>query len=647
MKVSTFAKAGVSVSAAAALTLGLCANSYAAGPTATDEDNSFTSPVAASALVGVGSDTTQDVMYGVAKAINAAAGKQTVVSYTATGTGTLTYRSGKQPNPRPNGSGPGYAALKDSIGLTAAGVAGVGDVDFSRASGTQGTAATTPGAGVTTDIPFAVDTMSVAVPAGSPFLLTNGGNGLTITDLYKIYAGDYHYVAADGTLLTDAATGALPINAFLPKAGSGSRQFFLQQLATQGSGITLGSNKGDSYGSTSTPTAGAPYIGSKATTGVDVQEHDATALTTAPATVAAIAPFSGAKFIGYHNGTIADPDAGHVAGSDYRLVPLRSTVTGAPATGVLPYTGDATTTAKLSPNSAYKTFATKGTEGQSFKLFRDVYNIIPTAAVKGHGTSSNAKYNLLYKTFVGADSDVCKLPAAVAAIADFGFLPASNCGDTSLTFDTPSTATPTVTVKTAGVAGKSVVLAVSVKSNGNQGGTATISVNGQDYTGTVNPGTTVNGVTQDASGTVTIPTPAAGTFSYTGSFIPSLAGVAAAPIAAGTFTVAKAPAPIVKVVKVNATIKAVAPKVSHTKKGKVAVTVTAPRTVATGTVTVVIKKGTKTALKVKPKALVNGKVVVKLTKKLKKGKYKVFVSYSGSAKVNPVASRPVTVLKVR
>ena len=38
MKVTTFAKASVSASAVAALTLGLTTTAYAAGPTATEED---------------------------------------------------------------------------------------------------------------------------------------------------------------------------------------------------------------------------------------------------------------------------------------------------------------------------------------------------------------------------------------------------------------------------------------------------------------------------------------------------------------------------------------------------------------------------------------------------------------------------------
>lgn len=629
MKVTTFAKASVSASAVAALTLGLSTTAFAVtGPTATQEDPTGTP--AATTLVGVGSDTTQDVMYGVAKAINTAAGKQVIASYTATGGTTITYRSGLA-TARPNGSGAGYNALKDSIGVAAAGLANAGDVDFSRASGTQGTA-NSSGTGVSTDIPFATDTVSLAVPASSPFLATNSGNGLTATDLHNIYAGVVTYINKTTGALVDTATGSAdtttyePIHAFVPKPGSGSRQFFLGQVANAGTGINLtanGKTKGDGlWLDAGNPSAGAPYVGAKTAAGADVQEHDATVLTTDSAGAAAIAPFSGAKFIGYKNGTIADPDAGATAGTSYTLVKFKTT--SAPS-GVLPYTGSST----LAPNTAYVTDGQDTVNGKTVKFTRPVFNIIPTLAVTN--PASSPKNQLLHDTFVGSSSSVCQQTSAVAA---YGFLPVNNCGDTGLTFDSPSTATATVTVKTAGVAGKSVVLNVHVASNGNGGGTASVTVNGKAYTGTVPAGQT--------DGTVTIPTPSVGTFSYTnGSFAPALAGVAPTPIANGSYTVKAAP-----IVKVNATIKAVAPKVKHTKKAKVSVTVTASRTVPTGKVTVVVKKGRRTVVTVANRSLVNGKAVVTLTKKLTKGSYTVFASYTGDGLVNRVALKSVTTLKV-
>jgi len=532
MKVTTFAKASVSVVAAAALTCGFATSAFAAsGPTADQEDAAFPTPAAATTLVGAGSDTTQDVMYGIAQAINAGKATPQIASYTATGTTVITWRSNRKSDDgkavRPNGSGAGYKALNDSIGYTASGNYGVGDVDFARASGAQGTAVN-GGNGVTTDIPFAIDAMSFAVPAGSPFLKTNGGAGLTITDLYNIYGGIDTYIdSSTGNLLTSSAAGALPINAFVPKGGSGSRQFFLAQLATQGNLIDLtagGSTKGDGlFATAGTPTGTSSYVGAVDYAGDPVQEHDASVLTKAPSTVAAIAPFSGAKFIGYADGKIADPDAGKVAGTDYQLVPFKSSATGAPATGVLPYSGTGTS---LTPNQDYVTYAKQGGSEASFAMTRDVFNIIPTAAVKF--PTANPKFALLNQTFVGPTSDVCKQTAAIAA---FGFFANPKCGDTSKTYD-PMTQTPTVevTAPASAVAGKPAVYNVTVTSTGNGGGTVTLTIDGKDFTGKVAAGST--------TGTVSVTLPTAGTFPVTGSFVPNLGGVASAPVQADALTVA-------------------------------------------------------------------------------------------------------------
>ncbi|MFT4264726.1 MAG: hypothetical protein QM572_15185 [Nocardioides sp.] len=602
MKVTTFLKAGVSTSAAAALTLGLCATAFAAGPTATEEDPTTTPP--ATALVGVGSDTTQDVLYGLAQTINASSAN-TIFSYTATGGTSITYRSGLVAT-RPNGSGAGYNALKDAIGVTTAGLAKAGDVDFARASGTQGTAASGT-SGVTTDIPFASDTMSFAVPAGSPFLKTNSGKGLTITDLYNIYAGVDTYVdTTDGSLETASGTNFVPINAFVPKPGSGSRQFFLAQLATQGSGINLTANsstKGDGlWTSAGTPSGTAPYIGAVTYDAKPVQEHEATVLTTAPSTVAAIAPFSGAKFIGYHNGTIADPDTGKVAGTDYALVPFYSSVSGG---AVLPYTGDASvSTSTLAPNSGYVTNAKQGGSEAAFALTRNVYNIIATAAVKGGGTSSNAKYNLLYKTFVGTSSSVCQ---ATSTISAYGFLPltatsgTNACGDTSRTFDTASTSTVT-TSATAATAGGSTTITVGVQSNGDGGGTAVLT-GGVSGTVTIASGST--------SGTLSVPTPTAGSLSYNVAFTPALGGVAASQ-ATGSVTVS-AVAPSLSSVKIT----------GKAKVGKKLTAVVSPAGLS-GVTYQWYAKGKK----------IKGatKATLKLTKKLKKKKVSVKATYKGVTK---------------
>lgn len=658
MKATTVAKASAALAAAVSLSLSVAATANAAGPTATQED-----PTTNGYLVGVGSDTIQDVEYGISQDLGTESDGTTpaLTSWTATGTGNFTTRGGVTVVPsgatageavRPNGSGPGYKALLDSIGVTS-GVTGfkVGDVDYSRASGTQGTLET-GNTGVSTDIPFAIDAISTAVPANSPFLLSNGGSGLTINNLVSIYAGEVNEVSkTDGSLKMETTAGTVDagyeaIHAFLPKPGSGSRQFFLAQLAAiDPTDINLtagGSTKGDglfpkSSDSSAWPQDGKPYIGAQDATGADVQEHDAQVLTDAPADVAAIAPFSAAKFIGYHNGTIADPDSGKVAGTDYVLAPFDSTVTNtttsAPEGAVLPYIGNASDpSAKLTPNPDYKIYATKGTESASFSLTREVYNIIPTQAWLH--PNANAKYRALTDTFVGEGSKVCLDSKTIAA---YGFLADPNCGSTAKTYDAYSTATVTE-MNSAAKAGGSTVVTFGVQSNGNGGGSLSVTINGKSYTATV-PTTVATGQTEPTV-SFTIPTPTAGSIAFGGGstdgFTPNLAGVAPAAIAAGTIAVAKA----------TPKVTASAPAVSHTKKGKVNVTVTATGVKPTGKVTVVIKKGSATKLTIKNKALSNGKVAVALTKALPKGTYNVYVSYTGDSNTNAAASKKLTTLKV-
>lgn len=634
MKATTFAKASAGLAAAATLSFALttAANAATSAPTATQEDP--TTSTAVGTLVGVGSDTIQDVEYGISQDLGLnAAGQPELASWTATGGTSITYRSGLTVA-RPNGSGAGYKALSDSIGLTNAGNANVGDVDYSRASGTQGTPAS-GSSGVSTDIPFAIDAIGAAVPANSPFLLTNGGQGLTITDLYDIYAGvDNEVNKTDGSLKAETTPGTVDsgyeaIQAFLPKPGSGSRQFFLGQISTQGTGINLtagGASKGDGlFTQAGKPVDGTPYIGAEDASGNPVQEHDAQVLTDAPSDVAAIAPFSAAKFIGYHNGLIADPDTGKVAGTDYTLVPFDSTVAGH-AGRVLPYTGDASSaTSTLAPNPDYQAYAKQGTESASFALTREVYNIIPTAAWQN--PNANVKYRTLYDMFVGKGSKFC---LDSATIEKYGFMVDPNCGSTAKTYDAPSTSTVTET-NTAAKAGGSTRVTFSVQSNGNGGGTINATIGGKAYTATIPAGHT--------SAVVTVPTPTAGTLAITGGFTPNLAGVAASPIPPGSK---------ITVAKTTATVTASAPSVRHTTRAKVNVAVSAAGVKPTGAVTVTVKLGTKTEVTVANKAIsaTTGKVTVTLTKALPRGSYSVYVSYTGDKNVAAKASTKLTTLKV-
>ncbi|KHK97634.1 hypothetical protein LK09_10515 [Microbacterium mangrovi] len=626
MKVTRFSKVGAGLAAGVSLSLclGAVAANAAGTPVTANQEDPQASHIGTYTLVGVGSDTIQDVEYGVSQDLGTYDGTHlNLASWTATGTTPLSYRSGGVPavaTAHPNGSGAGYTALKESLGMIApSGTDGVapGDVDYSRASGFQDSNNEKfDGSGIVTEIPFAIDAISFAAPAGSPFLKTNGGLGLTLEDLANIYAGVDQYVdTVTGALSATATATTEPIQAFLPKPGSGSRQFFLTQLNKVNSAVPVKLDKGDAEFPAPYTSTSAPYVGSEMNTSHEqAQEHDATVLTSAPAGVAAIAPFSAAKFIGYHNGVIADPDAGKTAGTDYELIPFDNG-----SASVLPYTGDASTNATLTPNTGYK--APAGSVGA---ITREVFNLIPTAAVDN--PNANVKYRALYDTFVGAGSKFCLDAKAILA---YGFMTDANCGNPSRTAGVGSSATVTVT-HTAAVAGKSTVVTVAVQSIGNAGGSVALTVNGKVYSATIAKGQT--------TAKFTVPTPKAGTISFGGGandgFTPNLSGIYFASIAQGSITVAKA----------TPTVKATAARVSHTVAGKAVVTVAATGLTPTGKVTVTIKKGT--AIKAtRIVSLVGGKATASLPK-LPVGTYYVYVSYTGDANVNKTASTKLTTLAV-
>lgn len=641
MKATILGRTSAVVVVAATLGLGLCvpaASAAGAGLTATQEDPTTSTylngaSIGANTLVGVGSDTTQDLVYGIGQDLGTISdGSANLASWTATGTTQLVYRSGGTPATHPNGSGAGFKALEESIGLiplSGTDGVGVGDVDFARAAGFQG-APVSGGGGVLTEIPFALDSITFAVPSGSPFLKTNGGAGLTLANFVNIYTGADTYIdTANGDLLASSTPNVSgdptePIQGFLPKPGSGVRQTFLKQLNAINAAVPYGADKGDSAFTDAYPTtAVSPFVGALTPAGAPVQQNDATVLTEAPSGVAAIVPFSAAKFIGYHNGVIADP-SGKTAGSDYVVVPFDSAVPvsssdSSPYGPVFPYLNNSGTYA---PNPAYKSYGAEGTA----KLSLEAFNIIPTAAV--NDPNANVKYRALYDTFVGSASKFCLDSATIKA---YGFLTDGNCGNTSQTAGVGSTASVTVS-NSAAVAGGSSKFTVSVQSNGDGGGSVSITINGKVYNGTIAAGS--------HSVSFTVPTPNAGTFGFGAAadgFTPNLPGVAPAPIASGTYSVSKA----------TATVKATAPIVSHLRVGSVTVRVSAAGLTPTGTVNILVKstRGV-TKVNLSRKALVNGQVVASLGVRLPAGTYYVYVSYGGSANVNGRGLAKLATLKV-
>lgn len=377
------------------------------------------------AFVGVGSDTTQDVM-------NAFAGNANGIQYTPVSSGTatgnkqlisfdaaipagvsdqcVTPKIGLSTYTRPNGSSSGRRALFASSGLSSAGWTGStsttgvpicatavdisGTVDFARSSAGPANGDTST---LTTYIPFGRDAMSFGYYRAA---------GLPVTTLTR------------AQIITLFTTGPQVIDGvrIVPcgiQTGSGTYQFW-QTVITA---TTAQEN-------TATTECNNLQVG-----GVAVgrsQESDALQLKTRGDALAAVAGqansqvvigYSAANFISVSNGasTSTIPSTVNVgigsisdAGGGVNL--------GNPIVGA---------TAPFTPNATFYANSVFG---------RNVYNVLPTSVATGGG---NAAIKALFvSTFTDATQTTIVTPsricAATSTINTFGFLAISTCGSTTL-----------------------------------------------------------------------------------------------------------------------------------------------------------------------------------------------------------------------
>lgn len=371
--VKTKAFRGTAALAAGLSVAGLVANAV---PSATAD------PKAATALVGVGSDTTQDVMNALAGFNNGinytpvqssvASGQKQITSWDATPVGTcITPKTPGATFDRPNGSTNGRKALSRSMdgalwGTTACGAGGkviTGLVDFARSSAGPASAGTD-----LTYIPFGRDAMSFAYSANGVAPVTT----LTSAQLNALYTVGPQTI--DGVEIIPC----------LPQTGSGTYQFWLTAVG-----------------------ATASQAGAATMACGQVQENDAAGLKAKgdgfPGKQVVIG-FSAANFISQSNGVAPSQLA---AGVDLGSIDALGK----------PYTG---TGSSLSPSATFYA---------STKYGRDVYNVVPTAKLGGFATV-NADFKSL---FVGTGSAICSA-AAQTTVNAFGFLSlGSACGSTTLT----------------------------------------------------------------------------------------------------------------------------------------------------------------------------------------------------------------------
>ena len=354
-------------------------------------------PQFANAFVGVGSDTTQDVMNAQAGFVNGsfyppavsseATGFKGIVSWDALVPGApdncITPKLKAPTIYRSNGSSEGRRSLSRAIDGGAYGPvaqcggskATAGLIDYARSSsgpssGDTGTALTY--------IPFGRDGIGFAYYGNG---VANPVTSLTRAQLTSLFT-----------------TGPQTINGV--------------QIVP--CGIQLGSGTYSFWNSVTTATAGqeaaATATCNAAGGGTRLQENspaDLKAKGDALVGQQVIVGFSGAVYIAQANG-VASKEA--VAGVNLGAISNNGSGTdlGVPTTGTAP---------NMAPNSTYFADSVFG---------RNVYNVLDTARVEGFGN------NDLKSLFVGPTSAICSAQAQTV-VNTFGFSSTPSCGSTTLT----------------------------------------------------------------------------------------------------------------------------------------------------------------------------------------------------------------------
>nr|WP_272921116.1 substrate-binding domain-containing protein [Streptomyces sp. SID4917] len=220
-------------------------------------------------LVGVGSDTTQDIGNALGLAItdpNNNPSSRLIASYDATGSTPIKTRALNCVITRPNGSSAGVDALRNNTGC----------IDFARSS--RGPVDVTTNR--LTWIPFAKDAVTIAVRSDSAL---RDGVGFTTAQLTDIY----HCVpsALTRTYSTPSGPVLITLKPLLPHAGSGTRTFFLEKIGVTEAQVgtcvnaTVQPNDGTALTDSGhiAPYSIAQYIAQ--TAGVTTDRHGAAVLT--------------------------------------------------------------------------------------------------------------------------------------------------------------------------------------------------------------------------------------------------------------------------------------------------------------------------------------------------------------------------------
>ncbi|MGW0882076.1 Ig-like domain repeat protein [Streptomyces sp. NPDC002671] len=524
-------------------------------------------------LVGVGSDTTQDVLNALAgdtvnkksyadTAVKSASGAG-IASYDAIepGTGSTTSsirtRSGGPTFARPNGSTQGKQAL--SMALTGdnwpkpdTGVSIKGQVDFARSSSGPSTSGT-----ALTYIPFARDAVGVAVRGA-------GLDNLTVDQLHQLYIPG-----------SDHKLNGVVVHPLLPQAGSGTRKFFLNVIGLDESTVD-------------------PAIPT-------VQENQADAALDQDNT---LVPFSVGSWIAQNNGIAPDYSTQAVA-NGARL-----------ASVVLPGATVATSPVKTEngqvvPVTDYYDNATFG---------RDVYNIVPSRAIDPTGIFFDKD---LYDVFVTSGTHKAGLASdsAEKVIASFGFVNEPYNGSVSVAKHAKLGG-----LEESGIDASTPAAPASVKAAPGDA-SLKLSWTAPPARGLALTDYRVRLTRADGTVAAVKDVPASAT-SHT--FTGLAAGTYTATVAGANLNGTGATGTVTATVKYASTVKATAATTAYGKVPKVAVVVTGSHGVApAGKVTVkegatVLGTGTLDA---------SGKVTIGLSNHLKVATHTLTVSYAGSGKL--------------
>ena len=391
-----------------ALAAGLAVTALGAGLLA---GSASADPAQLSAIVGVGSDTTQDVMNALAGksagilytplASSDATGGRQLISFDATAAtagaadNCITTKTGAPSFTRPNGSTGGRRALSralDGTGYGSAECGGVKDisglVDFARSS--SGVSTTT---GNLTYIPFGRDGMSFA------YYRKNGAPVTTLTraQLTTLFTSGPQVI--DGVRIVPCGI----------QLGSGTFQFWNTVTTATESQEAAATTLCNGLG-LDAPTSGR----AQESDGPDLKDRgDALALLAGEADSQVVIGFSAGQFIARSNGK-AFPAPGPGVGIGNISNNGSGTNLGSPVAGTAP---------NLTPNSTFFSDSVFG---------RRVFNVFASALIDGPG---NADIKSMFVDSNGATAGntavICNAPYT-ATVEALGFLPAPDCGRTDL-----------------------------------------------------------------------------------------------------------------------------------------------------------------------------------------------------------------------